>query len=169
MWKRPKSLGRDFARRWNHRGGNAGAGHPRPRVLIEEPDAGEAFAYWRLLTHHGYQVSWCPGPTGPPPRRCPLVALGHCELVQCADVVVSSLPLHRESSREVIAALRHLHPETPMIVQAPQHLLARCGSLFEEGSWNIRTPVTSEILLDSVELALAESGRHSQGASDVPG
>jgi len=169
MWKGRKLLGRDFARRWNHRRGYAGVGHPRPRVLIEEPDAAEAYAYWRLLTDHGYQVSWCPGPTGPPARQCPLVALGHCDLVQCADVVVSSLPLHRGSSRDVIAALRHLHPETPMIVQAPQPLFARWEPLFEGGSWNMRAPVTSDLLLDSVELALVESGRHSQGGDDVPG
>ena len=170
MWKRPKLLGRDFARRWNHRGKNAGERPLRPRVLIEEPDVAEAFAYWRLLEGKGYAVSWCPGPTGLPPRQCPLVAFGHCDLVQCADVVVSSLPLHREVSRKVIAALRNVYPETPMVVQAPQQLLARWAPLFEGHSWEaMRMPVTSQTLLDSVQLALVTSGRAAHEDVGAPG
>jgi hypothetical protein len=164
MWKRRKLLGRDFARRWNRRERSTGDPPPRPRVLIEEHDVAEAFAYWRLLKDNGYQVSWCPGPSATPPRKCPLVAFGQCDLVQCADVVVSSLPLHRESSRKVIAALRHLHPETPMIVQAPKQMLTQWAPLFEGRSWGaMRMPVTSQTVLDSVELALARSVGEAHG------
>ena len=158
MGKNRRLLGGDFAHRWDRRGGRVEHGHPRPRVLIEEPDVAEAFAYWRLLADNGYKAAWCPGPTGLPPRLCPLVVHGQCNLVQCADLVVSSLPLHREASRSVMAALRHRHPETPVIVQAPQQLLAQWSSLVEGPSWSaMRVPVTSQTLLETVERALAPS------------
>ena len=54
------------------------AQHPRRRVLVEASDVAQAYAYWRLLDNEGYEVSWCPGPRGPSPRRCPLVACGRC-------------------------------------------------------------------------------------------
>lgn len=170
MWKNRKLLGMDFAHRWNRRGGSVEHGHPRPHLLMEEPDVAEAFAHWRLLTNNGYEVSWCPGPTGPPPRSCPLVVHGQCDLVQCADLVVSALPLHREASRKVITALRHRHPETPLIVQAHQQMLAQWSPLFEGRSWSaMRTPVTSQTLLESVQLALARSAREGRKDVDVPG
>jgi len=157
MWRRRLLLGRDFARRWTHRDRGAGAAN-RPRVLIEEPDVAEAFAYWHLLEDHGYAVSWCPGPAGPPPRRCPLVDLGHCDLVGCADVVVSSLPLQLHSSRQVIAALRYLHPATPMIVQAPRQQLEQWSPLLGSGASGVmRMPVTGTTLLESVEQVLSPS------------
>lgn len=155
MWHRSELLGRDFAGPWSHRGVSARRGNARPRILVEEPDPAEGFAYWRLLTKNGYDVSWCPGPTGQPRLLCPLVTRGRCDLVQCADVVVSSLPLHRESSQKVIAAIRNRYPDTVLLVQAPQRLLAQCGPSFEDRSWRaMRMPVTSQTVLDSVERAL---------------
>ncbi len=168
MWKRRKLLGRDLAGRWRHRGETAGpvaeSREPRrPRVLIEEPDAAEAFAYWSVLTGNGYEVSWCPGPAAEPQHRCPLVASGRCGLVASADVVVSSLDLHRESSQRVMVALERRHPETPVIVQAPQHMLARSATLFD-GVWEpMRMPVTRKALLDTVALALAKPSATAPG------
>ena len=154
MWNH-RWLGRDCARRWQPRGGAIGPGHTRPRVLIEEPDVVEAYASWRLLEEHGYEVSWCPGPAGSQPRRCPLVASGLCDLVCYADVVVTSLDLDSKSSREVVAALRYLHPETPFIVETSAEALTLFAPLFE-GRWGAtRMPVTDRTLLDSVEFALA--------------
>jgi len=156
MWNH-KWLGRDFARRWQPRGGTSGAGDPRPRVLIEEPDVTGAFASWRLLEDNGYEVSWCPGPAGSRPRRCPLVTSGQCDLVRDADVVVSSLDLDHESSRKVVSAVKYLHPETPVIIQASQQALAEWAPVFE-GRWGAMwMPVTERTLLDSVEFALATS------------
>ena len=153
MWNH-KWLGRDFARHWHPRGGAIGAGHPRPRVLIEEPDVVEAYASWRLLEENGYEVSWCPGPAGSRPRRCPLVTSGLCDLVCNADVVVTSLALDSKCSRDVVSAHRYLHPETPFIIEAPAEALTLWEPVFE-GHWGaIRMPVTKRTLLDSVEFAL---------------
>lgn len=158
MWNH-RWLGRDFARHWHPRGGAIGAGHPRPRVLIEEPDVVEAYASWRLLEENGYEASWCPGPAGSRPRRCPLVASGLCDLVLYADVVVTSLGLDSKCSREVVCALRYLHPETPFIIEAPAEALALWAPVFE-GRWGAtRMPVTKRTLLDSIEFALAASPR----------
>jgi hypothetical protein len=154
MWNH-RWLGRDFARHWHPRGGAIGAGHPRPRVLIEEPDVVEAYASWRLLEENGYEVSWCPGPAGSRPRRCPLVACGLCDLVCYADVVVTSLALDSKSSREVVSALRYLHPETPFIIEAPAEALTQWAPRFERRWGATRMPVTKRTLLDSVEFALA--------------
>ena len=117
----------------------------------------EAYASWRLLEEHGYEVSWCPGPAGSRPRRCPLVACGLCDLVLYADVVVTSLALDSKRSREVVAAHRYEHPETPFIIEAPAEALTLLAPLFE-GRWGAtRMPVTKRTLLDSVEFALAAS------------
>jgi hypothetical protein len=155
-----KLLGQDFARRWApgagtvDEAGTAG-GEPRgTRVLIEEPDGAEGFAYWHLLTDNGYSVQWCPGPQNRLGRRCPLVSCGQCELVERADVVVSSLGIDNEPSRKVLEALREVHPETPVIVEASRREFARWAPLFEKNSV-LRSPVTAAVLLDSVEDALA--------------
>ena len=155
MRLRRKPLGRDFARRWPRRD-ESPEGEPRgARVLIEEPDGAEAFAYWSLLTDNGYEVEWCPGPGRPSEGPCPLVFSRHCELVERADVVVSSLGIDHEPCRDVLGAIRRLHPETPVIVQATQREFTRWGDLFE-GNWTLRAPVTGRALLDSVQGVLAD-------------
>jgi hypothetical protein len=70
-------------------------------------------------------------------------------------VVVTSLDLDSKASREVVAAHRYLHPETPFIIEAPAEALTLFAPLFE-GRWGAtRMPVTNRTLLDSVEFALA--------------
>ena len=154
MRLRRKPLGRDFARRWPRTGVSL-EGAPRgARVLIEEPDGAEAFAYWSLLTDNGYEVEWCPGPGRPSHGQCPLVSSGHCELIEHADVVVSSIGIDHEPCRDVLGAIRRLHPETPVIVEATQREFTRWGDLFD-GNWALRTPVTGDALLGSVRDVLA--------------
>jgi DNA-binding NtrC family response regulator len=160
-------LGTDFTCRWKHLGRHAEGEHPRPRVLVEEPDVAGAYAYWRLLDNNGYEVSWCRGPKGLGPRPCPLVTCGRCELVERADVVVSSLGLHRESSRKVVAALRRLHPDTPVVIQASQQMFTRWAPLFE-GHWGpVPIPANKRTLLDSVESALAKPTEESPNHIDA--
>jgi len=155
MWSHRKPLGRDFARRWARRAGTPGTAPRGKRVLIEEPDGAEAFAYWRLLTDDGYSVEWCPGPEGPTGGRCPLVSSGHCDLLEHADAVVSSLGIDHEESRKILEAMRRLHPETPVVVQASQREFGRWSHLFD-GDRALRTPVTGQALLETVEEAVAD-------------
>ena len=86
MWSRRNLLGMDFACRWKYLGRRAEGEHPRPRVLVEEPDVARAYACWRLLDNSGYEASWCRGPRGLSPCPCPLVACGRYELVERADL-----------------------------------------------------------------------------------
>lgn len=160
-------LGTDYACRWKHLGRRTEGEYPRPRVLIEEPDVARAYAYWRLLDNNGYEASCCRGPRGLDPRPCPLVACGRCELVERADVVVSSLGLHRESSRKVVAALRRLHPDTPVVIQASQQMLARWAPLFEAHWGPMSIPANKRTLLDSVESALAKPTEESPNDIDA--
>ena len=160
-------LGTDFASRWKHLGLRAEGEHARPQVLVEEPDVARAYAYWRLLDNNGYEVSWCRGPRGLGPRPCPLVACGRCELVERADVVLSSLELHHESSRKVVAALRSLHPDTPVVIQASQQMFARWAPLFEAHWGPMSIPANKRTLLDSVESALTQPTKESPNIERV--
>jgi len=160
MWERRKPLGSDFARRWNQRGAD---GAHRPRVLVEDAEVARVFTAACRLEDNGYAVSWCPGPTGPPGRRCPLVECGHCALVDRADVVVSSLDLRHDSARRVVAAFRHLHHDTPLVIRAPSETLDHWAPVFE-GTWGgTRMSGAGDGLLETVGAALtapaAASGR----------
>ena len=155
-------LGSDLACRWKHLGLRVEGEHSRPRVLVEEFEVAKAYATWRLLDNNGCEASWCRGPRALSPCPCPLVVSGRCELVERADVVVSSLGLHRESSRMVVAALLRLHPEIPVVVQAPQQALAHWEPVFEEHLGPTQIPATRRTLLDSVQSALAKpKGRNA--------
>lgn len=84
-------------------------GEPRTRVLLEVKDPAEADSYWRFLGRHGYDVSWCPGPTAS--STCVLVEDGHCPLVEQADVVLTALKPDDVHARPV---LEHLHDQDGM-------------------------------------------------------
>jgi hypothetical protein len=126
----------------------------KPRVLLEEPDDCDNFAYWCVLTEAGFNVDCCSGPRRQPGGRCPLLRSGHCELVDRADVIVSTLGIDDEVSRQVIEAVQRQHTETPMIIEASREQFKRRSNLFH-GHRLLPVPVTRRELLDSVHAALA--------------
>jgi hypothetical protein len=126
----------------------------KPRVLLEEPDDCDNFAYWCFLTEAGFNVDCCSGPSRRPGGRCPLLTSGHCELVERADVIVSKLGIDDEPSRQVIEAVQRQHPQTPMIIEASREQFKRRSNLFH-GHWLLPVPVIRRELLDSVHAALA--------------
>ena len=156
MFGRRRLLGRDHARRWSGRHPRRGPDRARPQVLFETPDPGEAFACWRLLGRSGYEMSWCPGPGGSPSGTCALVASGDCALAERAGVIVSSLGLHHESSRQVLGAIRRRFPETPVIVTTTAAGSRQWASLLT-GIRTLFLPVTRRTLLASVEAATGRS------------
>ena len=153
MGLRRKMLGRDHAGRWTRRGDAVGARRERPQVLVEEPDAAEAFGYWRLLEDNGYRASWCPGP-----ETARAVSARWCLV---AGVGSSSRPTW--SSRRwacstsppaaVIEAMRRVHPEKPVIVEGPRPVLERYAGMLD-GQRLVRMPVTGRAVLASVRDAL---------------
>jgi hypothetical protein len=149
-----KLLGQDFAHSWEYRAETPVAAPRGTRVLIEDPDGADAFAYWRLLTDNGYEAQWCPGPEGHLGGRCPLLTSGHCDLVEHADVVVSSLGIDNVPSRKIVGAIKRLYPKKPVVIQASQREVERWANLMD-GSRVLPTPVTRRALLGSVEGVLA--------------
>jgi hypothetical protein len=107
LHRRQKKLGTDEAQDWSREPRDEGG--ERPRVLLEVSEPAEAWSYWRLLGRHGYDVSWCPGPTAS--SSCVLVEEGHCPLIEEADFVVTALKPDDAYARPV---LEHLHDQDCM-------------------------------------------------------
>ena len=150
---------------WPARAGKA-------RVLIENPDRADLWAHAELLRKAGYDVAMCAGPTdesaeGQERAVCPLVAQGHCPLVDEADVVVSTTAL--TDGREIHARLRarprdgrsYLCKKSPrshgalsrwstpaLVVEGTPSELGHEGNAVE-----IAFPVFSAQLVDAVERA----------------
>jgi hypothetical protein len=142
-----------------------------PRVLVENPDAAQRWAHADVLREAGYTVATCPGPLSAnasdthhrlyweddgtvlrETRRCtvcPLVEHGHCELVEQADVVVTTTQLPQSD-----AILARLHARSSAVV-----LEAVPGA--QADGWLpatvIEEPVTPESLLAAVGEALNAS------------
>ncbi|HSZ36809.1 MAG TPA: hypothetical protein VK773_06925 [Acidimicrobiales bacterium] len=106
LHRRQRRLGTDEAADWPRLGPDV---QPRLRVLLETKDAAEADSYWKLLGRHGYDVSWCPGPSAS--SSCVLVEDGHCALFEQADFVVTALKPDDDHARPV---LEHLHDQDCM-------------------------------------------------------
>lgn len=122
------------------------------RVLIEAPDGPDGTTIWQVLTDNGYEVSWCPGPAGPPETWCPLMSGRRCDLVESADVIVSCLGLGQCTCREVLAKLHSLHPEARVIVEASPSASRKWSSLLE-GYQVLGSPISARSLLEAVELS----------------
>ena len=120
------------------------------RVLLEAPDGPEGAMLWRALNEHGYEVSWCPGPEGPPATWCPLMNDRPCDFVDCADVVVSALGFGSRTCREVLAKLGKVHPRARVIAEAPLPAAVQWGPVLD-GYRVLITPVSERRLLDAIE------------------
>ena len=106
LHRRVRKLGSDEAAGWPRL---TEPSEERLRVLLEVKDPAEAWSYWRLLGRHGYDVSWCSGPTAS--TSCALVEEGHCPLLEEADFVVTALKPDDPYARPV---LEHLHDQDCM-------------------------------------------------------
>ncbi len=128
----------------------------RPRVLIENPDDKQGLACASVLRRAGYSVAVCPGPVEShrPPGRCPLIGSDGCSLVDGADVIVSSLGLETAHGRQVVRALRRLHPGTPLVVEVEPEDLGRYRDVVE-GCRVLESPASPETLLAAVRESLA--------------
>jgi hypothetical protein len=142
----------------------------KPRVLIENPDRADLWAHADLLRKEGYDVAMCGGPTAatarapwfrrlfrPDPQAaerqertlCPLVAEGHCPLVEGADVVVSTTRL--TDSREILARLS-ARKSPVLVVEGTSSELEQDRDVIGD-SLQIRLPVLPQQLVDAVERA----------------
>jgi hypothetical protein len=146
----------------------------KPKVLIENPDCADLWAHAEILREAGYEVAVCSGPQQPEARpswlgrrsgnfpdptdllvdpvrtRCPLVAHGHCPLVEDADVVVSTTSL--ADSREILATISS-RGTPPLVVEGTRGALERDRDVIKDAVV-IEEPVTETELLTAVEKAL---------------
>ena len=146
-----RPLGEDFARGWPD---GAQDGESGPLVLFESPDGAEAHAAWKVLRGHGYRMTWCPGPQGGFSPRCALSATGHCQLVDEADAVVSSLELRDPLCGEVVRALDAQASETPVVVVAPRGSAARWAEEAPDCEV-VAGPLSTRVLVRALSVARA--------------
>jgi hypothetical protein len=148
-----------FHRRKKHliETGDWSARDGRKRALIENPDAGQLWAYAETLRDAGYNVATCTGEHPNGQDRCPLLELGRCELVEGADVVVSTCSVPRGDK---LLAVLSAQGSTPVVFEAPEPDLERYDGAPENVTF-LPMPVTGQTLLDAVARAqpeTAESG-----------
>ena len=107
------------------------------------PTAGAEHVSWFRRRHRFWADSQ---PTERQERTlCPLVAEGHCPLVEGADVVVSTIQL--TDSREILATLS-ARSSPPLVVEGTSSELERYGD-----SVAIKLPVLPQQLVQAVERA----------------
>lgn len=125
----------------------------RPRVLVENPDTAQLWAYAGILRDAGYDVATCTGEHPDGKDRCPLIEAGHCGLVEGADVVVSTCSIHRGDR---LLAVLGSKGSTPIVVEVPPPDFERYSQLAESATL-LATPVTGQALLDAVAQARSET------------
>jgi len=124
----------------------------RKRVLVENPDGAQLWAYAEVLREAGYDVATCAGEHPDGGDRCPLIETGRCGLVEGADVVFSTCSIPRGDR---LLAVLGSQGSTPIVFEATRPDFERYAHLAENATL-IATPVTEQTLLDAI--ALARSG-----------
>lgn len=125
----------------------------RKRVLVENPDASQLWAYAEILREAGYDVATCAGEHPDGKDRCPLIETGRCGLVEGADVVVSTCSIQRGDK---LLAVLGTQGSTPVVFEAPKPDFERYAHLAENATL-IATPVTEKTLLDAIAQARCET------------
>ena len=88
------------------------------RVLVVHHDIDLGDQEVDTLRRLGYEPIGCAGPGGSP---CPVLRGEHCPDVDDADVLLYDVWSTTESGggKDLIARLREMHPETPIVLSAP--------------------------------------------------
>jgi len=87
------------------------------RVLVVNHDTDLADEEVDSLRRRGYEVRLCLGPIG---ATCPVLSGHACDLVEWADVMVYDAWAtgEPEGAASLIAGLRDLHPNVPLVLSA---------------------------------------------------
>ena len=99
------------------------------RILVESPDPVLRAADFTPFQEAGFEVAVCSGPGSG--SACPLAADEPCPFVIVSDLVLFGLDTEGGRGREVLAALREHHPETPVVVAVPRGYEADLAGLPE--------------------------------------
>jgi hypothetical protein len=129
--------------------GTWGERRGRPRVLVENPDAAQLWAYAETLREDGYDVATCPGEHPDGSDRCPLIETGRCTLVEGADVVVTTCAIGRSDR---LLEVLGLIGSPPVVFEAPRPAFARWAELAGDATL-LPEPVTTRELLEAADRA----------------
>jgi hypothetical protein len=135
----------------------------RERVLVENPDGAQLWAYAETLREAGYDVATCTGEHPDGEGRCPLIETGRCGLVEGADVVVSTCSMQRGDR---LLAVLGSTGSTPVVFEAPQPDFERYAHLAEDATL-IPAPVTERALLDAVAEAASRAAQSGDVANRI--
>ena len=125
----------------------------RRRVLVENPDGAQLWAYAEMLREAGYDVATCAGEHPDGGDRCPLIETGRCGLVEGADVVFSTCSIPRGDK---LLAVLGTQGSTPIVFEATQPDFERYSHLAQSATL-IATPVTEQTLLAAIARACSET------------
>ena len=125
----------------------------RRRVLVENPDGAQLWAYAEMLREAGYDVATCAGEHPDGGNRCPLIETGRCGLVEGADVVFSTCSIPRGDK---LLAVLGTQGSTPIVFEATQPDFERYSHLAQSATL-IATPVTEQTLLAAIAQARSET------------
>lgn len=122
-------------------------------MVVEHDDGLWQWAATGLLEAAGYEVACCGGPHELPDGRCPLVAGGHCPLVDGADLIVSGLGISQPAERAVLVALRTRHEQVPVLVEIPAREISELHAV-APGCRTVPWPVCAKDLKAAVDDVL---------------
>lgn len=131
------------------------------RVLVVHHDVDVADIEVDELRRAGYEVDQCAGPIGG--DACPVMRGEPCWQVDEADVLVYDLWASGDGHRELIEALRDLHPDKPVVVTSPGLVLDWVEAEGPHGVTPVLGAATREELVAAVRAAL-EAGAKAQRA-----
>lgn len=128
------------------------AGGTRGRILVETAEWGDRELISTVLRRAGFATVACPGPAGAG-QRCSLAAGNGCQAAVEADVVVHALRSCDARNLEALRALRQQLPDTPVIVEASEHVARQLADDYE-GCIVLEAPLSAAAVVTAVEQVL---------------
>jgi DNA-binding NtrC family response regulator len=124
------------------------------RVLVVHHDLDLAGQEADSLRRHGYEVTECAGPTR---NACPVLAGRPCDLAERADVLVYDVWASGDAdgARTLIANIRDIHPETPIVLTSPGLELSWEEDAGPHGVTSLVGQPTGARLHEAIQTALA--------------
>ena len=127
------------------------------RVLVVNHDTDLADEEVDSLRRRGYEVRLCLGPIG---ATCPVLSGHACDLVEWADVMVYDAWAtgEPEGAASLIAGLRDLHPNVPLVLSASGMEPDWVEIAGPHGITPLVGAPTGDRLAAAIETALAPTG-----------
>jgi len=125
------------------------------RALVVHHDIDLADQEVESLRRFGYQVEQCSGPTA---NTCPVLNGGRCQMAERSDVLVYDAWADGDSdgSFQLIADLRRVHPQVPIVLTFPGIGMAGFDDEPAHGVVPLLGQPTGARLHEAIQRAIAE-------------